>query len=108
PTPAPAVEQELARPREPRPPVGQREDLALMALEQPGIGWLVEHRPTELHPVLLAEALDLPVPEHRQARQRRQHGRDAEVFFALAELLDRGLLVRVAHEVDIALEDRGV
>jgi hypothetical protein len=28
-----------------------------------------------------------------------------EVLVALAELLDRGLLVRVAHEVDVALED---
>ena len=62
----------------------------------------------ELHPVLLAEALDLAVAQHRQPGQRRHERRDAEVLVALAELLDRGLLVRVAHEVDVALEDLGV
>ena len=83
----------------------QREDLALVALDQPRVGLLVEHRPPELHAVLLAEALDLAVAEHRQPGQRREDRRDAEVLVALAELLDRGLLVRVAHEVDVALED---
>ena len=83
----------------------EREDLALVALDQPRVRLLVERRPAELHPVLLAEALDLPVAEHRQPGQRRQHRRHAEVLVALAELLERGLLVGVAHEVDVALED---
>ena len=93
---------------EPGPPVEQREDLALVALDEPRVGLLVERRAPELHPVLLAEALDLAVAEHRQAGQRRHDRRDAEVLVALAELLDRGLLVGVAHEVDVALEDLGV
>ena len=86
----------------------QREDLPLMALDQPRVGLLIERRPTELHAVLLAEPLDLAVADHRQPGQRRHHRRDAEVLVALAELLDRGLLVGVAHEVDVALEDLGV
>ena len=99
------VQQEVVRLGEPGPPVEQREDLALVALDEPRVRLLVEHRPPELHAVLLAEALDLPVAEHRQPGQRRQHRRHAEVLVALAELLDRGLLVGVAHEVDVALED---
>ena len=83
------VEQEVVRLREPGAPVEEREDLALVALDEPGVGLLVEHRPTELHAVLLAEALDLPVPEHRQPGERRQDRRDAEVLVALAELLER-------------------
>ena len=46
--------------------------------------------------------------QHRQARERRHDHRHAEVLVALAELLERGLLVGVAHEVDVALEDLGV
>ena len=83
----------------------EREDLALVTLDEPRIRLLVEHRPAELHPVLLAEALDLPVAQHRQPGERREDGGDAEVLVALAELLERRLLVRVAHEVDVALED---
>ena len=83
----------------------EREDLAFVTLDEPRIRLLVQHRPAELHPVLLAEALDLPVAQHRQPGERREDRRDAEVLVALAELLERGLLVRVAHEVDVALED---
>ena len=83
----------------------QREDLAFVALDQPWVRPLVEDRPAELHPVLLAKALDLAVTEHRQPGQRREDRRHAEVLVALAELLDRRLLVGVAHEVDVALED---
>ena len=99
------VQQEVARLGEPGPPVEQREDLALVALDQPRVRALVERRPAELHPVLLAEALDLAVAEHRQPGQRREDGGHPEVLVALAELLERGLLVGVAHEVDVALED---
>ena len=56
-------------------------------------------------PYFSLKPCDLAVAEHRQARQRREDRRDAEVLVALAELLDRGLLVGVAHEVDVALED---
>ena len=86
----------------------QREDLPLMALGQPRVGLLIERRPPELHAVLLGEPFDLAVADHRQSGQRRHHRRDAEVLVALAELLDRGLLIGVAHEVDVALEDLGV
>ncbi len=102
---AKSYSRKSARLGEPGALVEQREDLALVARDQPRVGLLVEHRPAELHAVLLAEALDLAVAEHRQARQGREHRGDAEVLVALAELLDRGLLVRVAHEVDVALED---
>ena len=93
---------------EPGPPVEQREDLALVACHQPRVRLLVERRAPELHPVLLAEALDLAVAQHRQPGQRGHDRRDADVLVALAELLDRGLLVGVVHEVDVALEDLGV
>ena len=99
------VQQEVARLGEPGAAVEEREDLALVTLDQPRVGLLVEHRPAELHAVLLAEALDLPVAEHRQPGECREDGRDAEVLVALAELLERRLLVGVAHEVDVALED---
>ena len=68
-------------------------------------GCLVPVGAAVLHAVLLGEALDLAVAEHRQARQRGHQRADAEVLVALAELLDRGPLVRVVHEVDEALED---
>jgi hypothetical protein len=53
------VQQELVRLGEPVPPVEQREDLALVPLDQPRIGLLVSRRAAELHAVLLGEALDL-------------------------------------------------
>src|SRR4051794_6520023 len=99
------VEQEVGRPREPAPPMEQREDLPLVSLDQPWVGFLGDHRPPELHPVLLAEPLHLAMTEHRQPGERREHRRDAEVLVTLAELLDGGLLVGIAHEVDVALED---
>ncbi len=102
------VQQEVAGLGEPGTPVQQREDLALVPLDQAAVRLLVEGRPAELHAVLLAEALDLAVAEHRQPGQRGQDRRHAEVLVALAELLDGGLLVRVGHEVDVALEDLGV
>ena len=58
-----------------------------------------------LHPILLGEALDLPMPEHRQTRQRRQQRAHAEVFVPCAELVDRRPLIRIAHEVHIPLQD---
>jgi hypothetical protein len=36
---------------------------------------------------------------HRQAGQRGEQRRDADVLVALAELLDRGLLVRVVRKL---------
>jgi hypothetical protein len=99
------VQQEVRRVGEPCPPVEQREDLALVPLHQPRIGSLVERRTPELHAVLLAEAVDLAMAEHRQPGHRGHDHRHAEVLVALAELLERRLLVRVAHEVDVPLED---
>ena len=99
------VQQEVARLGEPGASVQQREDLALVALDEPRVGPLVQRGPAVLHAVLLAEPLDLAVAEHRQAGHGGHDHRHAEVLVALAELLERGLLVRVAHEVDVALED---
>ena len=102
------VEQEVARLGEPGASVEEREDLALVTLDEPGIRALIQRGPPELHPVFLAVPLDLAVAQHREARECRHDHRDAEVLVALAELLERRLLVRVAHEVDVALEDLGV
>ena len=69
------------------------------------IGILVVARPLVLHAVLLGESLDLAVAEHGQAGQRGHHRRHAEALVALAELIDGGALVGIAHEVDVALHD---
>ena len=63
-----SIQEEVARLGEPGPAVEEREDLALVALDEPRIRLLVEGRAAELHPVLLAEPLDLAVAQHRQAR----------------------------------------
>ena len=102
------VQPEVARPGELGPPVEQREDRPLVMGQQALVDRLVEAGAPELHPVLLAEALDLAVAEHRQAGQRRQQGGHPEVLVAGPELLDRRLLVGVAHEVHEAAEDRRV
>ena len=82
--------------------------LALVARDELRVGRLVEHRASELHAVLLAEALDLAVPEHRQPGQRRQQRGHADVLVARPELVDGRPLVGVVHEVDVAAEDPGV
>ena len=79
-----------------------------MALDQPAVRLFVAICPPVLHAVFLGEALNLPVADHRQARHRRHKRGHAEVFVALAELVDCRSLVRVAHEVDEALENLGV
>ena len=99
------VQQEVRGLGEVPATVEQGHDLALVAGDQPLVDVLVHRRPAELHAVLLGEALELPVPEHRQAGEGREERGHADVLVALAELLDRGLLVRVVHEVDVALED---
>ena len=62
------VQQEVVDLGEQRPPVQQRHDLALVALHEPRIGLLVPVGAPVLHAVFLGVALDLAVPEHRQAR----------------------------------------
>jgi hypothetical protein len=62
----------------------------------------------ELHAVALGVAFDLSVSEHGEAGQGSEESGHAEVFVSGAELIDRGALVRVAHEADVALEDVGV
>ena len=75
---------------------------------RPSLGVSCMARLLEVHAVLLGEAFDLAVAEHGQAGQRGHQGADAEVLVAVAELVDRGALVGVGHEVDVALEDLGV
>jgi hypothetical protein len=48
------------------------------------------------------------VAEHGQAGQRGHQRGDAEALVALAELVDGGALVGIAHEVDVALHDVGI
>ena len=83
----------------------QRRNLAIMALDHPRIGTLVIARPPVLHPVFLGEPFDLAMTEHGQAGQCGHHHCHAKAFVALAKLVNSRALVRVAHEVDIALHD---
>ena len=99
------VQQEVARPREPGTAVQDGHDLAVVARLEALVDRLVPGSPAELHPVALAEPLELAVAEHRQAGQRRHERRHAEVLVTAAELLDGRLLVRVAHEVHEPAED---
>ena len=46
-----------------------------------------------------------PWPNIGRPGQRGQQRADAEVLVAGAELLDGRLLIRIAHEVDVALQD---
>ena len=62
------VEQEVGGLGEVAAPVEDRDDLALVARDEPLVHGLLHRRPPELHAVLLGEALELAVPEHRQAR----------------------------------------
>ena len=102
------VQEEVAHLGELGAPVEQGHDDPPVVGVQALVHLLDHARSTELHPVLLGEALELAVPEHRQPGHRRHERRDAEVLVARAELLDRSLLVGVVHEVDEALEDLGV
>ena len=102
------VEQEVAALGKEPAALEQRGNLAFVALDHPGIGVFVVARPLVLHAVLLGEALDLAVAEHRQAGQRGHHRRNAKAFIALAELIDGRALVGIAHEVHVALHDVGV
>src|SRR5205823_12873233 len=65
------VEPEVLDAGEERPAMEQREDLALVALDEPAVRALVPQRPAKLHAVLLGESLDLAVAEHREAGQGR-------------------------------------
>src|SRR5665811_1008422 len=85
--------------------VEEREYLALVTLDEPAVGLLVAIRPAVLHAVLLGEAFNLTVADHRQARHGRHERGHAEVLVALTELIDRRPLIRVAHEVDEPLEN---
>ena len=57
-----------------------------------------------LHAVLLGEALDLTVTEHRQPGEGGEQHAHAEVLVPVAELRDRSILVGIVHEVDEPLE----
>ena len=99
------VQQEILHPGEERPAVQQGEDLALVALDQVWVGLLVPQRVAEFHAVFFGETLHLAVTEHGQPGQGGHQHADAEILVALAELVHRGALVRVVHEVHVALED---
>ncbi len=86
----------------------QRGNLAVMPFHEGVIRPFVVARPVVLHAVLFGEALHLAVAEHGQARQGRHQGSDAEELVARTELVDGRALVRVRHEVDVALHDAGV
>src|SRR5690606_40558721 len=86
------------------PPPEQRGDQLMMARDEFVDRSLRQARRAELHAVLLAQALYLPVAEQRQTRQGRQHHGGTEVLIAGAEGLGGAGLVRRGQVVDEALE----
>src|SRR6185369_3724874 len=79
-----------------------------MTSNQPIIRTLVIVGATVLHSIFFGIAFDLTVTEHGKTRKCRHQGTDAEIFVPLPKLLDRGLLVGIVHEVDVALENVGI
>ena len=88
--PAPLAAAERSRARGARPASGRGSRRSAAAV---------------LHPVLFGESFDLSVPKHRQPGQRRHHRRNAKALVAVAKLIDGRALIRIAHEVHIALHD---
>ncbi len=79
-----------------------------MAFHQVTIRAFVPIGTPEFHTVLFGKALDLPMAKHRQARHGGHQDADAEIFIAFPELVHRGTLIRVVHEVYVTFEDFGV
>ena len=102
------IEQEVAAFGEEPAALEQGRDFALMAIDQPLVRILFVTGPAVLHAVLLSESLNLAVTEHGQSGQSGHHDGDAEALVPGAELVDRGALVGIAHEIDVALHDVGI
>ena len=83
----------------------EREYPAIMLSDKPFIRAFVVVGPPVFHSVLLMEAFNLSVPDHRKAGKRRQQRAYREVLVTVAELGDGRLLIGVVHEVHVALED---
>src|ERR1700722_17342912 len=99
------VEKEILALGEQPALVKQWSNFTIVARHQSLIGIFLVTSAAELHSVLLSEAFDLTVAEHRQARQSRHHGGDTKKLVAITELVNGCALIRIAHEVDVALED---
>ena len=80
--------------REQAPPPQEREDLALVALDEPGVDALVVVGAPVLHPVLLGEALELAVAEHRYAAAQQRPAQVGPEGGVLGRRLDRILIQR--------------
>ena len=100
------IEEELLHVGEQVAAVKEREDASTRG-QRSILRWAVSSHfgRAEFHPVFFAEAFDLSVTEHGQAGQGRQHRAHAEIFVAIAELLDGGFFIGVVHEVDVTLEN---
>src|ERR1035438_8743493 len=99
------VEQEVAALGKEPAALEQGRNLAFVTPDQPVVWRLVVARPAVFHAVLLSEAFDLAMAEHRQAGKGGHHDRNAEAFIAGSELVNCCALIRIAHEVDVALHD---
>ena len=99
------VEQEILDTREKIAFFEERENLALVAVDEILIGRFVAVSPRVFHAVFFFKALDLTVTEHRQARHCRHKSANAEIFVAFSELCDRRFFIGVVHEVDISLQN---
>ncbi len=62
------IEEELLHVSEQGSPMKDREDLPVVSSDETFVGSLIPFRLAEFHPIFFAEAFDLSVTEHRQAR----------------------------------------
>ncbi len=72
------------------------------------IRMLVEHRLFEIHPIPLGKSFDLAMTKHGKARQSSKQYRNTKVLIPRPELVDCRPFVRIAHEVDVALQNVGI
>ena len=99
------VEQEILAIGKQPALVEQGRNLPVVPLNQSPIRILLVASPAKFHAVLLRKPLDLPVAEHRQPGKSGHHGRDPKAFVAVTELVNGRTLIRIAHEINVALED---
>src|SRR5438270_258339 len=86
----------------------QRGDLPFVARHHPRIRRFFMIGTPVLHPVALGEAFHLSMTEHGKHGQGGHHRTNAEVLVALPVLVYGGALVRIVHEVDVAIENLGI
>ena len=86
-------------------PLHDGKHFMLMPQDQLAVRKFIVVCPFIFHPVLFRIPFDLPVAKHWEAGKRHHHQRDAKIFIIFSELRDGSLFVRVAHEIDIPLQN---